>query len=396
MMNDKIKKEKIVSYKDKNNIKKTKINKINNNKIDQLHNNNHSNSSKKNRKKSDINIQYNLEKKLKEDNGNNNNKLIGQKRKKNSSNKKNKSNDKYNHIGNNNLNYIFELNNKSKKNKYHQNQINKNLLLPNEMSENNNNICLKDKNKKKHFRIGNKNNEKSKDIIQKEKENKENNNTLILQSKTENKDNNNNFCFYPPFKVVTPKTSKHIQYPLSETKSYKSLKPEDFSFNYYDSSQMPQMFPANIENLLFNSQKNKNIFVTDLSFDNNLLKSRGSCLGSIKNDNTYKNFSLDGNLYNKLIMQSNMNMNNSINNNNNTIKSLDDNNLLEEKNDINIKKNDKPTINLDLINHQDFTNTFINGNMTGGNESQYNSIFNKNNPLNIYNSSPSSLKSLWK
>jgi hypothetical protein len=396
MMNDKIKKEKIVNYKDKNNIKKTKINKINNNKIDQLHNNNHSNSSKKNKKKSDINIQYNLEKKLKEDNGNNNNKLIGQKRKKNSSNKKNKSNDKNNHIGNNNLNYIFELNNKSKKNKYHQNQINKNLLLPNEMSENNNNICLKDKNKKKHFRIGNKNNEKSKDIIPKEKENKENNNTLILQSKTENKDNNNNFCFYPPFKVVTPKTSKHIQYPLSETKSYKSLKPEDFSFNYYDSSQMPQMFPANIENLLFNSQKNKNIFVTDLSFDNNLLKSRGSCLGSIKNDNTYKNFSLDGNLYNKLIMQSNMNMNNSINNNNNTIKSLDDNNLLEEKNDINIKKNDKPTINLDLINHQDFTNTFINGNMTGGNESQYNSIFNKNNPLNIYNSSPSSLKSLWK
>ena len=396
MINDKIKKEKIVNYKDKNNIKKTKINKINNNKIGQLHNNNHSNSSKKNRKKSDINIQYNLEKKLKEDNGNNNNKLIGQKRKKNSSNKKNKSNDKNNHIGNNNLNYIFELNNKSKKNKYHQNQINKNLLLPNEMSENNNNICLKDKNKKKHFRIGNKNNEKSKDIIPKEKENKENNNTLIIQSKTENKDNNNNFCFYPPFKVVTPKTSKHIQYPLSETKSYKSLKPEDFSFNYYDSSQMPQMFPANIENLLFNSQKNKNIFVTDLSFDNNLLKSRGSCLGSIKNDNTYKNFSLDGNLYNKLIMQSNMNMNNSINNNNNTIKSLDDNNLLKEKNDINIKKNDKPTINLDLINHQDFTNTFINGNMTGGNESQYNSIFNKNNPLNIYNSSPSSLKSLWK
>ena len=396
MINDKIKKEKIVNYKDKNNIKKTKINKINNNKIGQLHNNNHSNSSKKNRKKSDINIQYNLEKKLKEDNGNNNNKLKNQKKKKNSSNKKNKSNDKNNHIGNNNLNYIFELNNKSKKNKYHQNQINKNLLLPNEMSENNNNICLKDKNKKKHFRIGNKNNEKSKDIIPKEKENKENNNTLILQSKTENKDNNNNFCFYPPFKVVTPKTSKHIQYPLSETKSYKSLKPEDFSFNYYDSSQMPQMFPANIENLLFNSQKNKNIFVTDLSFDNNLLKSRGSCLGSIKNDNTYKNFSLDGNLYNKLIMQSNMNMNNSINNNNNTIKSLDDNNLLEEKNDINIKKNDKPTINLDLINHQDFTNTFINGNMTGGNESQYNSIFNKNNPLNIYNSSPSSLKSLWK
>ena len=158
---------------------------------------------------------------------------------------------------------------------------------------------------------------------------------------------------------------------------------------------MPQIFPANYENILFNPQKNKNIFITDLSFENNLLKSRGSCLGSIKNDNTYKNFSLDNNLYNKLIMQNNMN--NSINNNNNTLKSMDNNNLLEEKNEINLnKKNDKPTINLDLINHQDFTNTFINGNMIGGNESQYNSIFNKNNPLNIYNSSPSSLKSLWK
>ena len=58
------------------------------------------------------------------------------------------------------------------------------------------------------------------------------------------------------------------------------------------------------------------------------------------------------------------------------------------------KKNEKPTINLELINHQDFTNTFINGKASGGNESQYNSIFNKNNQINIYNSSPSSLKSI--
>ena len=142
---------------------------------------------------------------------------------------------------------------------------------------------------------------------------------------------------------------------------------------------MPQMFPLNIESILL-FQKNKNICISDLSFDNNnLLKSRGSCIGSIKNDNTYKN-SIDENLYNKLIMQNNI-INNSINNNM-TVKSMDD------------KKFDKPTINLELINPQDFTNTIINGNINVGNESQYNSIFNKNNQLNI--SPPSSMKSIWK
>ena len=152
---------------------------------------------------------------------------------------------------------------------------------------------------------------------------------------------------------------------------------------------MQQIFASNMENSLLYPQKNKNIFISDLSYDN-IIKSRGSCLGSFKNDNTYKNFSIDGNIYNKILMQNN-NINKSINNNL-TIKSIDDNNILDEKNEM--KKLDKPNINLDLINHQDFTNTFINGNYIGGNESQYNSIFNKNNP--IYNSSPSSMKSIWK
>ena len=144
---------------------------------------------------------------------------------------------------------------------------------------------------------------------------------------------------------------------------------------------MQQMFPINIENVLLCQQKNKNICISDLSFDNNnLLKSRGSCIGSIKNDNTYKNFSIDENLYNKLIMQNNINIINNSINNNMTVKSLDD------------KKFDKPTINLDLINQQDFTNTIINGNIIVGNESQYNSIFNKNNQLNI--PFPSSMKSI--
>ena len=395
LINDNSKIENIFNYKNKKNLKKKKNNKNKKNELSKSKSN-HNNTSLQ--KKHDINIQYNLEKKIKEDNNiNNNNKLIGQKRKKNNSKKANNLTDENNQNinNNNNINNIFELNKKNKKNKICQNQMSKKLLLTNKISKNNNNN-LKEKNKKKNVKIINKKNINNNVINEKDNidNNNNNNNLLILPSKTEYKDNNNNnnFCFYPPFKVVTPKTAKHVQFPLSETKSNKSLKPEDFSFNYYDSSQMQQMFPTNIENILFNSQKNKNIFITDLSFDNNLLKSRGSCLGSNKNDNTYKNYSLDGNLYNKLLMQSNIN--NSINNN--TLKSLDVNNLLEGKNDINLKKNDKPSINLELINHQDFTNTFINGNMTGGNESQFNSIFNKNNPLNIYNSSPSSLKSLWK
>ena len=70
---------------------------------------------------------------------------------------------------------------------------------------------------------------------------------------------------------------------------------------------------------------------------------------------------------------------------------MDDNNILDEKNEMNLnKKLEKPTINLDLINHQDFSNNF-NGNIIIGNESQYNSISNKNNPSNIYNYSPSSV-----
>ena len=213
-----------------------------------------------------------------------------------------------------------------------------------------------------------------------------------MKSKTKNKENNCNICFYPLFKVATPKTLKNIQFPPSETKSNKSIKPEDFSFNnkinlndYLELSQMQQLFPNNFENLLF-QQKNKNFPISsDLSVDNYLLKSRGSIYGSVKNDNTSKNLSIDENFFNKLFLQSNMNNN----------ICIDENNLLEEKTEMNLnKKNEKPTINLELINHQDFTNTFINGKASGGNESQYNSIFNKNNQINIYNSSPSSLKSI--
>ena len=213
-----------------------------------------------------------------------------------------------------------------------------------------------------------------------------------LKSKTKNKENNCNICFYPLFKVATPKTLKNIQFPPSETKSNKSIKPEDFSFtnkinlnDYLELSQMQQLFPNNFENLLF-QQKNKNFPISsDLSVDNYLLKSRGSIYGSVKNDNTSKNLSIDENFFNKLFLQSNMNNN----------ICIDENNLLEEKTEMNLnKKNEKPTINLELINHQDFTNTFINGKASGGNESQYNSIFNKNNQINIYNSSPSSLKSI--
>ena len=315
------------------------------------------------------------------ENNNNNNKLMGHKRKKITYKKAN------------NLN-LFELNNNSKKdNIINGNNNCPNLLLSEEVPlkqklKDNNVKNKKRKNKNaSNKEINEKQNLENQNI---DNNNQKNNNEIKFISKVENKEKNN-FCFYSPFKISTPKTGKNIIFPTSDSK------PEDFSFNKLNSlnenldfSQIQQIFPGNME--LFFPQKNKNIFISDLSYDN-ILKSRGSCLGSIKNDNTYKNLSIDGYIYNKMLIQNN-NINKSINNNM-TFKSIDENNILDEKNDINLnKKIDKPNINLDLINHQDFTNTFINGNMIGGNESQYNSIFNKNNP--IYNSSPSSMKSIWK
>ena len=315
------------------------------------------------------------------ENNNNNNKLIGHKRK------------KITYKKTNNLN-LFELNNNSKKdNIINGNNNCPNLLLSEEVPlkqklKDNNVKNKKRKNKNaSNKEINEKQNLENQNI---DNNNQKNNNEIKFISKVENKEKKN-FCFYSPFKISTPKTGKNIIFPTSDSK------PEDFSFNKLNSlnenldfSQMQQIFPGNME--LFFPQKNKNIFISDLSYDN-ILKSRGSCLGSIKNDNTYKNLSIDGYIYNKMLIQNN-NINKSINNNM-TFKSIDENNILDEKNEINLnKKIDKPNINLDLINHQDFTNTFINGNMIGGNESQYNSIFNKNNP--IYNYSPSSMKSIWK
>ena len=320
-------------------------------------------------------------------NKNINNKFIGLKRKKNNS----------------HLKSLIDMNKNSKNIQlYHNNSSNdcKDLLL----SENSSNISkVKTKNKKRKLKGINQEEAQKENIKDQNESNIFQNNQKILNlndikflTKNENKENNNCF-FYPPFKITTPKTSKGVVFPSSETKSNKSMKPDDFSISkmnftndYLDGSQMPQMYPVNYDNILLCQQKNKNIFISDVSFENNFLKSRGSCIGSSKNDNTYKNFSVcgGGNLYNKLI---NQNIMNNIINNNITVKSLDDNNILDEKNEMNLnKKIEKPTINLDLINHQDFSNNF-NGNIIIGNESQYNSISNKNNPSNMYNYSPSSV-----
>ena len=221
-------------------------------------------------------------------------------------------------------------------------------------------------------------------------------------SRTEKNDKINNINFYPPFNISSPKELKNIQFPFSMTKSIRSLKPEDFSFSnklnslndYLEPSlQKGQMLPMNYDNLLFLHQKNKNnsSLMSDISYDNNLLNMNN------KNDNTYKNFSINGNIYNKNIIQNNLNNVNSINNlsfnNNITLKSIDEK---EDK-----KNNEKPIIiNMDLINNQDFTNAFINGNNIEINEkSQYNnSVYNKNNNnFNLFNSSlPSSVKNFWK
>ena len=59
------------------------------------------------------------------------------------------------------------------------------------------------------------------------------------------------------------------------------MKPDDFSISkmnftndYLDESQMRQMYPINYDNILLCQQKNKNVFISDVSFENNFLKSR--------------------------------------------------------------------------------------------------------------------------
>ena len=327
-----------------------------------------------------------------------------------------------NHINlnltNNNLyNYSFKL----KLRKYSNYSDNKNELnLSNNIkviqNKNNNAENIKDNNsligkkRKKSDKKVPKNSNKKKNItgLKKVKKSTKKKNSEDNLSKNSLKDmryvsgiENNNFNFYPPLNILSSKDYKNINFPFSLTKSNKSIKQEDFSFSnklnllndYYGdpSYQKAQMLPVNYDNLSFLQQKNRNNYLmSELSYDNNLLNMNS------KNDNTYRNFSINGNYLNKIMIQNNINtMNNlSINNYNMTYRSHDE--KMENK-----KDNEKSTImNIDLINNNDFTNAFMNGNVSEANErSQYNnSVYNKNNyNFNLFNaSSPPSVKNYWK
>ena len=315
-------------------------------------------------------------------------------------------------INNNNNNKNIKSKKKSKKikNKTESNKENNIITSNNNNNKNiNNNKILGQKRKKSTKKIISKKIEKNPNDIPelilshetdpKKKIKKSSKKPPIEKhpSKTEinenNNSNNNIFNFYYPFNISSPKTIKNIPIPYSITKSNKSIKQEDFSFskinslneNYEPSLQKVSLRPINCENLILFPQKNVNYLMSDLSYENNLLKSRGSCYMNSKNDNTYNNF------YNKILVQNNINngANLSIN------KSLDEK---YEK----IKEDEKQPviINIDLLNHQEFTNAFINGNNNieaNNDRSQFNNfIYNKNNNnLNIFNaSSPPSVKSL--
>jgi hypothetical protein len=214
--------------------------------------------------------------------------------------------------------------------------------------------------KKKRKNSTSKKNKDNSDIAIKKKE--ESNNSLKFISKSDKTDKINNFNFYPPFNISSQKEIKNIYFPFSVTKSNKSYKPDDFSFsNKYN----------NYDNLYFLHQKNKNSIISDMSYDNNLLNMNS------KNDNTFRNFSINGNYINNTIPQNNLNVTNSVNN-----SSI---NNIEEKTE-NKKDSDKPVIiNIEILNQQDFANAFINGNSLEPNDkSQYNnSIYNKNNNINF-------------
>ena len=244
--------------------------------------------------------------------------------------------------------------------------------IPELILSNNNNNNQKPKRKRKNS--ANKKSNINSDSLKNEDKEKEKDNKM-------NNINNNNSNIYPSFNISLPKEIKNLYFPFPITRSNKSYDRDDFSFsNKYNISndyieplslqtlQKVQMFPINYDNIYFPHQKRKNSIISDMSYDNNL-----SNINS-KNDNTYKNYSINGN--------------------NISIKSF------EEKAE-NKKDNEKPVIiNIDVINNQDFANAFINGNTLEPNDkSQYNtSIYNKNNNnLNIFNpSSPPSVRSYWK
>lgn len=254
--------------------------------------------------------------------------------------------------------------------------------------KNNNNNSLEIKPIKKTKKVKKSKKGKKKVLFRNEYCDKENEDEIFktqkLKSKIGSKDGS--LCFFRPIKLSSPKTTKNINYPSSGSKSNKSIKNEEFSFNkfntlndYLDGSQTQNFFPGNLENLVLFHNKNKNIPLSDLNSENNFIKSKGSYLGSLKNDNTFKNLSISGNnLINKIIMQNNNCLNNNI-----TIKSLDN---IDEKNDIISlsKKLDRPSINMELVNNQDFSNII-------GNENQFNYFIKKSN-YNGYNSSPTSIK----
>ena len=302
-------------------------NNINNNiKLIQENKNTKNKNGKKSKQKKDSNIKQNPDTE-------NNNKLIGKKRKKEKKPNNKKTAEKSNEMPE--------------------------LVLSNDTGEE------KPKKKRKNSTIK-KSKDNSDNILIKEDES---NNSLKFLSKSDKTDKINNFNFYPPFNISSPKEIKNIYFPFSVSKSNKSYKPDDFSFsNKYN----------NYDNLYFLHQKNKNSIISDMSYDNNLLNMNS------KNDNTFRNFSINGNYINNTVTQNNLSITNNI----------------EEKTE-NKKESDKPAIiNIEALNQQDFANAFINGNSLEPNDKSQcdNYIYNKNNNnLNIFNpSSPPSVRSCWK
>ena len=331
-------------------------------------------------------------------NNNNNIKIIQDNNKNNKIKKGRKSKQKNENANENEINDISQNKLVGKKRKKEKKIPSKKNDLPELIlsNDNNNNINQKSKRKRKNSTNNKSNLNLNSDSTKKEDKEKDDK----INNITNNNIINNNI--YPPFNISLPKEIKNIYFPFQITKSNKSCDRDDFSFsNKYNISndfiepfslQKAQMFPINYDNIYFHNHKRKNSIISDMSYDNNL-----SNINS-KNDNTYRNFSINGNFYNKTLSQNNINnalsVNNLTINNNMSIKSF------EEKTE-NKKDNEKPVIiNIDVINNQDFANAFINGNTLEPNDkSQYNtSIYNKNNNnLNIFNpSSPPSVRSYWK
>ena len=209
---------------------------------------------------------------------------------------------------------------------------------------------------------------------------------------------NNNYHYKPKVKISIPNTPRIYQIsspsllggPVSNKGifniNFGQINDDNKNYQVNDFLEQSQISPIGFDNNFIGyPQSTKNIYNPDLANEINFFKKGNSLMGSSKNDGSLSNLNYglynfmsptpnrEIHLFNKINISNNID--NQINNDKSIMQSM--NNSVFNNPFKNNKKKEMPTINLDLINHTGFNNSFC------GNDSQ--SVTNKNNTSNLYN-----------